>query len=429
MKKTIISTAAAAIAATALTSSAAPVGYDNAGGYWLFGTLNLSPFAEISYNHDDNPHGARDYAIQAAKEDPEQKNKIEESDSVDYKIGLNLLLPGNHWKLTGRAYYLGEEYTSDSIDDRHDWSEQATLSGSTDGGSTWALSELVQKVQYDDKFEITQQDRLQVALDAKGEAVLTEKSSLLLGAFYTDNDYDDEQCYDYSSYGGNLGFAHQLTDKTDWTLGAIYTVYDKDEYDSDAYGINGQIGLRSRATEKLTFDVSIGAEYFKDFEYKVFDADGNLVDKGEAEDEVGFTYRLAANWKITDRLSLVLSGYSDYEPAEDVNDNSLYANAVSATLTYQPGDNWRFRAGAAYRREDYNRDIVEQMDPRGNPYSSVENGDNRTDDEISTFAEASYAFTRYCSIFVDWRYTDVSSSISGYDYDRQRYGAGIALKY
>ncbi len=448
MNKSILSVAALAVTASATAVLADAKGN---GGLWLTSNVNISPFGEISYGHDSNPHSARDYTKEAVREkrleDPEYKGKIEESDELVYKAGLDLIIPGNAWKLDGRAFYLWDNYTSDNIDDEEHWAETLRLSGSTDGGTKWSLSEMIQKVEYDDEIEITQCNRRQTVLNGTVDAAVSDKSSLLLGAFYTDNHYDDDDdvvdealdgrqlrvAYDYSSYGGSVGFASRLTDKTDWLIRSTYTQFDKENYDSDAHGIDTQIGIRSRTSEKLSFSITAGAEYYKDFEYNVYDENFDVIEHTDAEDEVGFTYNVSVEWKITDRLSLTVAGYADYQPAEDVNDNSLYANTIGATFAYRPGENWSFRFGGAYRREDYTRDIVEREDAKGNPYSSVGDevvdGNNRTDDQVSVFANASYAFTKYSSIFADWHYTDVSSSIDGWDYDRQRYAVGLALKY
>ena len=56
MKKSITLAAAAAVAvATIPSAQAAPIGYENASGFWIENTLNVSPFVDLSFSHDDNP--------------------------------------------------------------------------------------------------------------------------------------------------------------------------------------------------------------------------------------------------------------------------------------------------------------------------------------------------------------------------------------
>lgn len=436
--KKILTTAVAAASLVAAFAYGAPEGYENQDGIWLGGRFNVSPFFELGYMNDDNPNSVREVTkaqIEKRKAEllaaglPDDEKYVDgDSDLISYKVGANLLLPANHWKLSGRAFYLSEVYSEDNLDDRTDWYESLTLSGETEGETKWSISEVYQDIRYDDEFELTQNDRKEIAVMADAEKALTDKSSLSVGAFFRDRDYDDEELYDYASYGANLGFSHALTDKTAWTFSLAYSLHDKDEYDSNAYGINAMFGIRTLATEKVTFNVAAGAEYFKDFEYTYTDAD-EVEHSLNAEDEFGFTYSISANWKATRRLSFTLKGYSEFQPAEDVRDNSVYTSTLSAVADYRPGENWSLRAGLEYRRDDYTRDIDESLVEQGVVRISEDDGSNRTDDEIAAFARVSYALARYCSIFVDWRYTDISSSISGYDYDRQRYGAGIALKY
>lgn len=452
--KKILSTAVAAASLVAAFACGAPEGYENADGIWLGGKLNISPFIELGYYNDDNPNSVRDIT---KKQIDERKQKLldaglpddkeynyDDSDFFSYKLGANLLLPGNHWKLSGRTFFVSETYSNDSIDDHTDWYESLILSGETDGETSWKITEVYQDIRYDEDFELTQNDRSEFSLIAEVEKSLTDKSALSISAFFRNRDYDDDYevvydengdvayendgLYDYVSYGGNLGYSHTFTEKTAWTLSLAYTLHDKDEYDSNAYGINAMVGLRTIATEKISFDVAAGAEYFEDFEYTYEDAEG--VEHGlDAEDEIGFTYSIAAKWQPTRRLFVELKGYSEFEPAEDVRDNSVYSSSLAAIATYRPGENWSLRGGIEYRREDYTRDIDEELAELGIIAAAEDGGDNRTDDEIAAFARVSYALARYCSVFVDWRYTDITSSVDGYDYDRQRYGAGIALKY
>lgn len=417
--------ATAAMVLGAAAASTAPVGYDGDKGIWLGGKLNITPFVTLGFLNDDNPNSMREYTKNSIKARTPGSGLLDDANGFSYTVGTALLLPANNWSLSGRFFLTGDEYSSSSADSRTDWSESVTVSGQTDGGSTWNVSQIYQNIRYDNDFEISQNDRTQLGVNASADVKLSDKSHLIGGAFFQDYDYDARTCYDYSTYGLKLGFAHKLTEKTDWTLTTVYAEDDKDGYDSNSRSVNVLAGIRSRSTEKLSFNVAAGAEFFKDFEY--------LLENGLARDpetEAGFSYSLSANWKISRRLSLRLGGYGDYQPSEDISDNSLHASTVNAVLSYRPGDNWKLSAGTSYRREDYNRRVVERTDAGGNPYSSSDSaGKKRIDDEISAFVNVSYDFTRYSSFYVNWSYTDVSSSIAGYDYDRQRLGAGVSLRY
>lgn len=416
--------------AVAATVAAAPEGFDNAAGYWVGGKLNVSPFFDISYQRDDNPNSHREFTKQRAKQRGLQKQD-EEANTMVMKGGLNLLLPGNSWRLDGRFFVNHEASSHADTDDRTDFYENLRLRGWTEAGTQWNIYERYQDIRYDDDFELSRDDRKVVNLGAGAEFAVTEKSRVLVGGSYTDYNYDEDTNYDYSVLRGNVGFAHDLTEKTDWTVDASYRTYDKDGYDSNAWGVKGLVGIRTRSTEKLTFNASIGAERFRDYEYSMYAADGTyLGKKSKGDDETSFVYSLSGAWKMAKRLSLTFGGHCEYEPAQDVGDNSLLENAISTVLTYAPGDHWKLNCGVAYERDEYNRKVANRADATGNPYTSVERGGkDRTDDEMRYFATVSYAINKFCSVYVNWRYTDINSSIDGYDYDRTRYGAGIHLRY
>lgn len=430
MRISTLNAASAVAAAIALSAAAAPEEYDNAAGFWVDGIFNVSPFLNLSYVRDDNPNSLRDYSKERARERGLTR-QLDDADTFVAKGGLNFLMPGNHWRLDGRAYFNHEQSSKADVDDRNDIYERFTLKGWTEADTTWYISEMYQDVRYDDEFELSKDDRREVGVSAGGNMAITDKSKITLGANYSNYDYDEEAHYDWSKIGGSLGFAHLLTEKTDWTATFSYRTYDKDHADSNAWGMNGKIGLRTRSTDKLTFDTGIGVEYYRDYEYAMYDAAGNyLGKKNKGDDETSFVYHISGTWKIEKRLSLRVAGYSEYEPSQDVNDNSLFENSISSTLTYKPGDHWKLSAGVAYERDEYTRKVAPRTDARGNPYSSVERGGkDRNDDELRYFASVSYSLTRFCSLFVNWRYTDVSSSLKGYDYDRTRYGAGVSLRY
>lgn len=432
MKNSLFTTTVATLTAIALSSAAAPEGYENQGGIWLGGTLNLSPFVNVSFLRDDNPSSARKYTIERAKEMPDAPDLELETDALKLSGGLNLLLPGNHWLLKGRGIFSSENYSKESIDDRTDWAQNLNFSRWTDNGTKWSVKESYQDIRYDDDFELSQNDRSEFALNSTADLYLSEKTSLLLSGFYRDRDYDDETCYDYLSYGGHLGIARAFTEKSQWTLTSIYTIHDKDRYDSKARGINTMLGFRTRSTEKLILAAQVGAEFFQDFEYPILNSDG--TDSGlyhDSDSQVGFTYSVKMSWLYNRRLTFNVTGYSNFEPAEDVNDNSVYANILSLAANYKMGERWLLRGGIAFRRDDYSRD-VKQSEFAGtiNPYVATEkDGNNRTDTNIGSFASLSYKLNRYGSIFGEWNRTDVSSSIDDYDYDRQRFSIGLSLRY
>lgn len=421
--------AVATAAAVAITLSSAAQSVDNAAGFWVDGIFNVSPFIDLSYARDDNPNSLRRYSKERARENGLSR-QLEDADIFILKGGINFLMPGNHWRLDGRAFYNHEEASGADVDDRDDIYERFTLKGWSDAGTTWYLTEGYQDIRYDDEFELSKDDRSLWTLGAGGDMAVSDKSKIVLGVGYDYHDYDEESHYDYYDIKGSLGFAHVLTEKTDWTATASYRYYDRDDYDSNAYAVNGMLGLRSRTTDKLTFDTAFGVEYYRDYKYNLYDLDGNVIGRqSKGKDGSSFVYRIHGSWKIDKRLTFNLSAFSEYGPSDDVADNSILENTVSAVLNYKPGDHWSISAGASYERDDYTRKYPPEVKNGSLTAPVEEGGKDRKDDEFRYFANVSYALTRFCSIYVNWRYTDMSSSIDKFDYDRTRYGGGILLRY
>ena len=305
------------------------------------GTARLSPFLNVSYLYDSNPNNANDGRKDDVKDVnaglTDEKVEIEKSSAYSIQPGINLTLPGNDWKLVGTAYFLLDKYVDGSEDDHKDWSEELTFSAETDGGLRFKISENVRKAQYSEDYkEFTDDSKeLQKLIDELGDQdsdrlyqnyafslakSLTEKSDIEIGGTYSDTDYDDDALFDSCSYGGTLGFTLKLTEKSDGFIRGSYVIHEEDENDpgdktssapenqysdSKSKSIRGLIGLRSRATEKVTYDVGVGVEHFKDFE----------DDQGDADTENGFYYDANVTWKVTPRLTLSLVGDSKFEPA------------------------------------------------------------------------------------------------------------------
>ena len=419
---------AAMAASVAATARAIPENAPDQ-GIWLGGVVNLSPFIEASYIYDTNPNSVR-----RQKKDLLEEYDIESKKSADgYMIrpGVNISVPGNCWNLAGRAYYRMERYSLDDADDRDDWGESMTFSGETDGGIGWRLSESITQVDLEEQFDgefpynYSTRDRLEMVFDGMLSKRITEKCSLEVGGSYSKTDYDSELLYDYYRYGGRVGFAHNLTERTDWTLSASHTIStqeaNSDELDDldDTCSTKLMAGVRSRSTERVTFDVKGGVEFY----------DGNDNEDGSSNDKTTFTYSLGASWVASERLTLGLHGMGEYVPSEDIYGSSVDSKTIGVTAVYRFFERWRLSAGFTYRREEYEHRVVKVTDANGNPYSVSDTGSRRDDDIIEVSGRIAYSLNNYASIYAACSYYELFSSISDFDYERTRYSIGAAIRY
>ena len=420
---------AAVAASIAATAAAIPENAPDR-GIWI-GPANISPFIEGSYIHDDNPNKVT-----------KQKNDLLNEHGVEPKVstkgytlrpGANIDVPGNCWKLAGRLYYSMVRYSEDDADERDDWGESFTFSGETDGGLMWKLSESIVKVDFEEQFvddfpyNYSTRDRIEMTFGGSVSKRITEKSRLEVGGSYSKTDYDYEEMYDYKRYGGRVSYAHQLTEKTDWTLTASHTIHKQttnsdnmEDTCDDTSSTKILLGLKSRSTERWTFDIQAGVEFY----------DGNDYEDGSSNDATSFTYAIGLTGKPTERLTIGITGLGEYEPSEDIYGSSVDTKSIGVTASYRLFERLVASAGVRYWREEYERHISEKTAPNGNPYSVDDvNGRSRDDDTVILSGRLTYSINNYASVYASINYADRSSSIEDFDYDRTVYGFGGIIRY
>lgn len=398
-------------------------------GIWV-GDVNISPYIQAGYARSDNTYGAR-----RQKNDVMTANSVKNGAASGYFIrpGFNVGLPRPDWILVGNAYYDTVHYSDADAEDVDNWGEKFGISGETDGGMTWQLDESVRLVDLeedetlysDPSYRYSTRDRTESTFGGSLSRRLTERSSLSLHGHLGMTDYDSELLYDYRTYGGSVGYAHKLTERTDWTLRAAHSESeqkdnsDKMHVDSKTKSSSLSIGAKSHRTERLNFNVSGGVLFHE----------GSKRSNGKSNDNTVFTYTVGANWRGSERLTLRIYGTGRYDPAEDLDSNEVDSKSIGVSASYRLFSRVKLSAGASYRREEYERKVSKATAPNGNPYSTNDNGTKREDDVVSLTATISYTLTNFASVYASYSYNETSSSISGFDYDRTRIRIGGMLRY
>ena len=436
------------LVAIGVLAAACRASAEDEGGIWL-GPVNLSPTLDIGVFYESNPDEVnenRKQLMEAAEED-----RFDSTRGYNIQPGLNLLLPGNQWKLTGRAAYTFEDDDSDYSRSPKDWIESLAFDGKTDGGTQWKLGQYAQQLSYKQVDEFSQDDRFGFGFNGMLGRQVTDKSGLSLGASYRLVDYEDAYLYDADYQQYTLGITHQLTERTDGILSLAYGINgaDYDEVGSDreqdggrrrldvdikdATYINASVGLGSRATEKLTYRALVGLTAFDDFEYDYPEA-REYLERGqeldnEADTEYSFSYDMGLTWTPTERFTLSLSGNSAYESSEDVRNNSMLAYSLICNASYRFFTRVLLSGGIAYRYEDYLRNVDEDEVDLFTGTDAEGQGQSRQDDLVNLYAGLTFGVTRYASLYVNGLYSVNDSTIDDFDYDRYRISAGVALQY
>lgn len=415
------------ISAVACTVGAAPYGdgRDSSSdrGIWV-GPLNLSPSLDASVFYDSNPDEVNTSRKRLMEEAEDYDgDRYDSAKGFNIKPGLLLLLPGNGWSLNGNFYYIYEDDDSDYSRKPKDWLASLGAQGGTDGGLEWSLGSSAQQSDYQKFDEFSQEDRFALRFYGGLGKAITEKTKVNLTANYSSIDFDDEYAYDTESTTVGLGLSRRLSEKTDALVSLSYGINEADDEESEAKRYNASVGLGSRATEKITYRALVGVSMFQDYDYE--DEDGNNV---SSDDEYTMSYDLSMQWRPTMRLTVNLSGGTSYETAEDVRHNSLLASTMVCSADYRLFRRAQLSGGVAYRYEDYTRKVYVGG---ADIYSGTDEpeGKTRQDDQVNLFSTLTVGVTEYASVFVGGLYSETSSTIEDFDYDRYRVYAGIAMRY
>ncbi|NLF22742.1 MAG: outer membrane beta-barrel protein [Lentisphaerae bacterium] len=446
--KSIASVCFVLIAAlVASSASAYPYAEPESGGFWL-GRVNLSPTLAIGVFYDSNPDEVNESQRRIMEEtlvEEDGKDRYESSTGFYVKPGVLLQIPGNRWSLSGGVHYTYEDDDSDYSRSPKDWDEYVRLQGKTEGQLEWELGQSWQQLSYQQFDDFSQDDREALTFYGRLGLPVSDKTDVSLGASYRTLDYEDELLYDSDYMGVTLAFDHHLTDKTDFILALSYGINSADYDDipedeqqrmigseTESHQAAIQVGLGSRASEKLTYRALVGLALF-DPDYYEDETGEPGVERDPVDDDTEYnvSYDLSLSWRATDRLSVNLAGRTAYESAEDIRNNALLAYMLSCSANYRMFTRLRLSAGVSYRLEDYLRKVEVGSDD-GVAYAGTDDerrGVKREDDQVSVFGDVTYGINRYASVFVNGLYSATSSTIDDFDYDRYRISAGVALQY
>lgn len=412
------------------------------GGVWV-GPANLSPTLTIGVFYESNPDEVSDSRRKIMRQTfIERYGKDRDESAVGFNVtpGILLHVPGNQWSLKGSVHFTYEKDDSDFSRDPRDWDQSLLLQGTTDGGLGWRLGQTWQRLNYSRFDDFSQDDREALSFLFGLDKELTDKSGATLSGSYRNLDYKDRELYDRDYYNLRLGGRHQLTDKSNLMLSLGYSESQGDyrrRYDSEGNPYRGsrsksrsysaQAGVGSRATEKISYTAMLGLALLK----TDYSADPFTGEQPRNKDKYRLSYLLSGNWKASERLTFNLNGNTSYESSEDVLDNSLMAYTITGRADYRLYRRIRLSAGVSYRYEEFLRRVAVYENVNGNPYVGTDEGRGRSrnDDQVNIFGDITYGINRYASAFLNAIYSETSSSIKEFDYDRYRISAGVALQY
>jgi hypothetical protein len=227
--------------------------------------------------------------------------------------------------------------------------------------------------------------RQKVSVQPRVSFVLTERSSLLADATYTDVDYDDESETGTSGFediSGSLGFAYSTSPTSTFRARGIATNYQRnvDGVETDSYGV--QLEWRSRRSEVTQWYVRVGAE-------KV-DVPPSVLGTNSSS-ETGFDGGIGTDWSF--EVTRVF---------------------LDATSSVQPN-----ASGRLIQRNQIRFRLVRQFSPRTSGWV----GARFQRDEALTEAAVPFNDRDYAtgSLGMEWRFSRDFSLLAQYDARRQKF--------
>ncbi len=379
------------------------------------GEVNFSPFADLMYFYDSN--------IDFVHENPSGDS------GMQIKVGADLSYGGNEHTFFGRGWYMLERFMDQDRVDRNQWLTELGYSYDSPRGTALRLDEIYEQVYQNDIETGRWQDRREFRANASLGQQLTEKSSGVLGAGVADIAYEQKGLYDWREYSADLDLGRRLTAKSDAIINVAITEQTSEGTSGNYRGYSLSGGVSSRPTSKVTYRATAGVESY------------SSSDSGDSV--LGGTYKLAMDWRVSQKWTATLAGSGQYQPGEDVARNYAQVFTLGSGLTYRPTRRISTSVQLLYRRDDFaepvkvpGRTIYVPVTGSGLTWfvpvqlGRFRRGEDRTDDQITLRGDISFKLNKFASLSAGGEYSIRTSTIEDqYGYDRYRVQTGLNLRY
>ena len=411
MNKRVLSmaaTAGLAISAVAAGGSEA----DKPQGFRFFNQhLTIKPYVAVSYTYDSNF---------------DTTHKAVGDSIFCVNPGLEFIWLADRWSLAGTVWYRWNSYAKNNGNmGENSYGESLTYkwatSKSNEKGWSLVLGERYSYINQSDGLDTRSgrgiwRDRQNLDLSGVLERRFTERWHADLIGQYTWLDYKNDTgkyapMHGWSEWavGAEAGYAASAW--TDLLIAGGYADYTQESghgyrnYSNDSHVWTVQGGLATRATEKISYKLLMGASW--------------LDYGGVANADVGWTYSLSANWRILRQLQWSVLGSSYYQPSERTVGQAVKVYAISTGLSYLTlGDKMTLTANVAWRHEQ--NVYADQYLGAGFDYD---------EDILSARLGADYTLNRWMSIFASFVWENEWCDTTVYEYDRFRGTVGVRFHY
>lgn len=368
-------------------ASATAIAAEPGDGIKLGASAVLHPYLDVSIINDDNVTVSPD-------------NEADDT-SIMGKIGARVGNRTDEVKFSADVWALSERYTDLDDEDHEDFGDRLGLTlGRT------------QEVQFKLKQAYTDTESLDYGtgeIQARellsGEALvvvpLSDKLAAALGGRGQSTAYDSPRYFDWDQSAGVVQLGHKISDKTAIVATGIGGVQSSDALDEDTDFYQTRIGFRNKQTAKLSGEAGIGYQNY---------ATGN-------EDIDGVHFYVGAQWRLSEKVSLRISGQNSVEPGSlntEAN-NSKEVTQAALAARWAMTDEVSTTLKSRFRRNDFNAPV---------------DGVAKEDDTVDVSLRVDYAPpAKFIKLYAEATNRDKDSTIDSNDFSQVMAKAGIQLQY
>lgn len=390
------------------------------------GNLILHPFLDGSFSYDSNA-GLLE-RTQYQDSEIEDDTEYEDDTFMEFRVGVNGDYKKERLNFNGSIWYYDRRYSDFQDYDRDGIGERvALIAGDRETLEVEAHQSFEHITDYSrqpallnvfnpnaQQLYLTEDrtDRLEREVDAFGIRASRDFGEWLeaeLGYSVYAVDYKPEELFDSEdkTIEGQLGF--NATDKSTVLLRGRVGTESNDSYDNDAdYNII-QLGLVSRRSEKLTYNMGIG---FETYETPSADSD-------ETSDEESVSFDVSAIWRMNYKTAVQLAGQNYIQSSSFSEQNTRKTTLAQISLLRRLSEALSLGLAVSFRQDDYRLPIETR-------FGLIE----ETRDTIAGSLTLNYApQDEWYRLYGQASIEDSDSLIPREDYEQIRLSAGFSLYY
>lgn len=373
---------------------AAPFDYVEPSSGFHFGDVTVSPFAEVLYFYDTNYDRVPD----------------DESGSHGPSVrgGFDYSYTGNRHSLDGQFWYQWENYSGDGRLDNNQWRESFRYMYETPQGTVLHVDHYWGETRQSDLERGQWNDRREFLLGAGFAHAFSPKTKIQFDVDIQDVAYRNPALYDWREYSLDVSLARRFGTKSDAFVTVGTSLEESEHYSGYSKAYRLGVGMASRATEKIAYRASVGAEAY---DYH-----------GSPSDSLNWSpyYQLGATWRASRKWLWTVTGRGNHQSSEEYANNYNMTYTLGVGAAYQANRRLSVALRSLWRYDESEYKVADPATGRAK---------KQEDHELGIRADVSYRLNKYASLRLGGEASTQISSIDSSEYDRFRVDMGLCFRY